>query len=259
MWVPLEILQNLAMAIPPVAKWAGQYHRTGLNADRAMARQVLALYCRYQTVSGKDILELGPGHTLEVLEEALTAGARSCTAVDVAGYLTADQAAQRHIDYHRYDGKRLPFASEQFDCLWSHTAFEHLRYPEITVSECYRVLRPGGSMVARIDLGDHTSYGHQPTAPLRRFECLRYPSWLWTLMKWNRSSYVNRLRKSDWKRLLEDAGFVLNAETSGVSEETARILPTLSYLHKYSHDDAVTAVFTVWLEKPDLSRSVRVG
>ena len=69
-------------------------------------------------------------------------------------------------------------------------------------------------------------------------------------MKWNRSSYVNRVRKSDWKRLFEEAGFVLSAEASSISQEIERALPTLPYLHKYGHDDAVTAVLTVWLEKP---------
>lgn len=250
MWVPLEILQNLIMGIPPVAKLAGRCHRTGLNADRAIARQVFALYCRYQTVVGKDILEIGPGQTLEVLEEALMSGAKSCTAVDVHPYLTAEQAADKCINYRLYDGKRLPFSSAQFDLIWSYTAFEHLRYPGITVTECFRLLRPGGWMVAHIDMGDHTYYGRRPSQPLRAFECLRYPRWLWTLMKCNRSSYVNRLRKSEWKRLFEEAGFVLKAETCSASPEIDQALPALPYLHRYSHDDAVTAVLTVWLEKP---------
>jgi SAM-dependent methyltransferase len=250
MLVLLEILQNLAIGIAPIARVAARYHRTGLNADRAKAREVFALYCRFQSAVGKDVLEIGPGHTLEVLEEALASGARSGTAVDVAEYVAREQAATKRIDYRLYDGKRLPFASGQFDSVWSHTAFEHLRYPEVTVSECFRVLRPGGAMVAHIDLGDHTYYRSQPPQPLRLFECLRYPAWLWTLMKWNRSSYVNRLRKSQWKRLFEAAGFVLRAEACSVSQEIARALPTLAYLHRYSHDDAVTAVLTAWLEKP---------
>ncbi len=251
MFLPLEILQNLVMGIPPIARLAGGYHCTGLNADRVMARQVFELYCRFQPIAGKDILEVGPGHTLEVLEEALGSGAKSCTAVDVAEYVTADHATRKHIDYRLYDGKRLPFASGQFDCIWSHTAFEHLRYPKVTVAECFRLLRPGGWMVAHIDLGDHSFYKRQPPSPLKLFDCLRYPEWVWTLMKWNRSTYVNRLRKSDWKRLFAEAGFVLTAETSSVSHEIDRALPALPYLHKYSHDDAVTAVLTVWLEKPD--------
>lgn len=105
-------------------------------------------------------------------------------------------------------------------------------------------------MVARIDLGDHTYYRCQPRPPLKVFDCLRYPEWLWTLMRWNRSSYVNRLRKSEWMRLCEDAGFVLQTETSSVSQDIETALPALPYLHKYSYDDAVTTGLTVWLEKP---------
>jgi SAM-dependent methyltransferase len=250
MCIPFEIFQNLLMGIPTIARLAGRRHHTGLNADRAKAREVLDLYCRFQPVAGKDILEIGPGHTLEVLEEACASGAKSCTAVDVMEYLTVEQAARKEIDYRLYDGRILPFASRRFDCIWSHTVFEHLRYPEITVPECFRVLRPGGSLVAHIDLGDHTYYGCQPPPPLHEFHCLRYPPWLWRLMRWNRSSYVNRLRKSEWKRLFEAAGFVVRAEASSVNYEIDRARPALPYLQKYSHDDAVTQVLTVWLEKP---------
>jgi SAM-dependent methyltransferase len=258
MFVPIEILQNLMMGIPPIGRLASRYHHTGLNADRALAREVIALYTRFESVLGKDILEIGPGHTLEVLEEALSSGAKSCAAVDVAGYVAADRAAAKRIDYRLYDGKLLPFASEQFDVIWSHTAFEHLRYPELTVTECFRLLRPGGWMVARIDLGDHSYYGRKPPSPLHVFHCLRYPEWLWTLMKWNRSSYVNRLRKSEWKRLFGEAGFLLQSETCSVSQAVSLALPALPYLHKYSPDDAVTAVLTVWLKKPATAPSLHV-
>jgi SAM-dependent methyltransferase len=255
MFVPLEILQNALMCVPPIARLAGRYHHTGLNADRAEARRVFGLYSRFGPVAHKDVLEIGPGHTLEVLEEALSSGANSCTAVDVVEYVPVDHPGRKHIDYRLYDGQYLPFASGRFDCIWSHTAFEHLRYPTVTVAECYRLLRPGGRMVAHIDLGDHSYYGCERVSPLKLFDCLRYPEWLWTLMKWNRSSYVNRLRKSEWKRLFDDAGFVLNAEACTVSQEVKAALPHLSYLHTYSHDDAVTAVLTVWLEKPSRAAS----
>lgn len=250
MFLPLEILQNAVMGIPPIARLAGRYHRTGLNADQAAARQVFELYCRFEPVAEMDVLEIGPGQTLEVLEQALAAGAKSCTAVDVVEYVPLDHAGRKRIDYRVYDGKHLPFASEQFDCIWSHTAFEHLRYPKVTVMECFRLLRPGGRMVARVDLGDHSFYGREVPSPWNLFHCLRYPAWLWRLMKWNRSSYVNRLRKSEWKRLFEEAGFVLHAEACSVSHEVDCALPGLTYLHKYSREDAVTAVLTVWLEKP---------
>jgi hypothetical protein len=43
---------------------------------------------------------------------------------------------------------------------------------------------------------------------------------------------------------------VLRAQEATVSEDIARLLPQLTYLHKYSHDDAVTSVLTVCVEKP---------
>jgi SAM-dependent methyltransferase len=255
MILPLEILQNLLMGFRPVAKFAQAYHSTGLNADVALARTVFDFYSRFVEVTGKDVLEIGPGQTLEVLEHALTAGARSCTAVDIVDYVTVDQAKARGIKYALYDGKKLPFEGRQFDVIWSYTSFEHLRYPQLTVEECFRVLRAGGKMVALIDLGDHTFYGLKEPQPLKLFHCLQYSERMWNLIKWNRSSYVNRLRKSDWKRLVQQAGFDVRAEESRVSNEIAQALPTLPYLHRYEYDDAVTSVLTLCLEKPADSRA----
>ncbi len=250
MVLPLEILQNLFMGVPPIAKLAQRRHSTGLNADRVKARRVFDLYAEFVSVAGKDILEIGPGQTLEVLEEALAAGARSCSAVDVAAYCSPKRAAERGIAYRIYDGKRLPHDAAGFDLIWSHTAFEHLRYPALTVRECFRVLRPGGALVSLIDLGDHSIYGKSGVHPAQLFDCLRYPAWLWNLMKWNRSSYTNRLRKSEWLVLFKEAGFVLRREESHVSEDIVRALPSLTYLHRFSFEDAVTNVVTVYLEKP---------
>jgi SAM-dependent methyltransferase len=250
MILPLEILQNLVMGVPPIAKLAQRRHSTGLNADRGKAREVFECYAKFVPVAGKDILEIGPGQTLEVLEEALSAGAKHCSAVDVASYCSPKRAAERGIDYRVYDGKCLPHDAARFDLIWSHTAFEHLRYPALTVRECFRVLRPGGTLVSLIDLGDHSIYGKSGVDPALLFDCLRYPVWLWNLMKWNRSSYTNRLRKSEWLALFQETGFVLRREESQVSEDIARALPGLTYLHRFSYDDAVTNVITVSLERP---------
>ncbi len=247
---PLEIFQNLLMGVPPIAKLAQRRHSTGLNADRVKARQVFELYAKFHPVTGTDILEIGPGQTLEVLEEALAAGAKSGSAVDVIAYCSVEEAEQRGISYRVYDGRRLPYDAGRFDLVWSYTAFEHLRYPALTVGECFRVLRPGGVLVSLIDLGDHSIYGKPEVNPERLFECLRYPEWLWKLMKWNRSSYTNRLRKSEWLAMFKETGFVLRREESHVSEDIARVLPSLTYLHRFSYDDAVTNVITVCLEKP---------
>jgi SAM-dependent methyltransferase len=248
--VAVDILQNILMGLRPLARLAQRYHSTGLNADTEMVRRVFGLYSRFVSVKGKDILEIGPGHTLEVLERARAEGARSCTAVDVIDYRPPGHATLQPVTCIVYDGRELPLEAEQFDVVWSYTAFEHLRYPEITVHECFRVLRHGGILVSLIDLGDHSFYGKTEPCPERIFDCLRYPEWLWNLMRWNRSSYVNRLRQSDWIRLLEKTGFVFRAKEATVNEDTIRLLPHLGHLQQYDYEDAVTSVMTVCFEKP---------
>lgn len=248
--VPLEVIHNLLLGVKPISKLMQQYHLTGINSDSGKVQEVYKIYSRFEPIRGKDVLEIGPGQTLAVLETALTAGAASCTAVDVLRYVPEQETKRTQINYIIYDGRRLPFNSFDFDCIWSHTAFEHVRDPATTVAECFRVLRHGGHLVALIDLGDHSYYGLQPPQPLKLFDCLRYPEWLWNLMKWNRSSYTNRLRKSDWIRLFTEAGFVIEHQESAVSQVIAKALPSLPYLQRYSYEDAVTSVITLWLTKP---------
>lgn len=253
MSVAIDVLQNALMGVRPLAMLAQRYHSTGLNADPDMAARVLSLYSRFVSFPGKDILEIGPGQTIEVLERAVAAGARSCTAIDVCDYVPRELARVKQITYVVYDGKEMPLPTESVDLICSYTALEHVRYPSMTVYECFRILRPGGRLVSIIDLGDHSFYGKSKSYPDRVFDCLRYPEWLWNLMRWNRSSYVNRLRQSDWVRLFTEAGFVMRVHEATVSDHTVQFLPQLCYLHKYQYDDAVTSVLTVCMEKPALS------
>ena len=252
MSVAVDVLQNFLMGLRPLARLAQRYHSTGLNADPDMVGRVFNLYSRFASMSGKDVLEIGPGQTLEVLEKAKASGAKSCTAIDVIDYLSRERARVKQIAYVVYDGRDMPLATESVDLICSYTALEHVRYPSMTVQECFRILRPGGMLVSVIDLGDHSFYGKKRSCPDKAFHCLRYPEWLWNLMKWNRSSYVNRLRQSDWMRLFAEAGFVVRAHEATVSDHTVRLLSQLRYLHKYQYDDAVTCVLTVCMEKPVL-------
>ena len=251
-FVPFEILHNLLLGLKPISQLIQRYHLTGINSDSGKVDEVFKIYSRFDPPLGKEVLEIGPGQTLDVLEKALTAGAANSTAVDVLRYVPEMLAKRKRVRYIIYDGRRLPFDSCRFDCIWSHTALEHVRNPAMTVAECFRVLRTGGHLVALIDLGDHSYYGLHPPQPLKLFDCLRYPEWLWNLMKSNRSSYTNRLRKSDWIRLFTGAGFVIEHQESTVSHVIAEALPSLPYLHRYTYEDAVTSVITLWLKKPQV-------
>src|SRR5215472_4312551 len=153
MFVPKEIAQNLAMLLPPVRAFARRWHHTGSMNDPAAAWRLFEDFAQYGSPAAKDVLELGPGQSFRVLQHARDAGAKSATGLDVADYFDGQPPAG--IQIRIYNGRRMPFEDGSFDLIWSNSCLEHTRYPELTVAECARVLRRGGTMVTGIDLKDH--------------------------------------------------------------------------------------------------------
>lgn len=202
MFAPKEIVQNLLMGLPPVAAAVRKFHCTGINRDEQKVRQAYAFFRSHGDVAGRSVLELGPGQTLEVLELARRDAANRCCAVDIVRYIPSRRAEAMGIEYRIYDGRRIPFDEASFDRVWAMDVLEHVRHPELTVAEVRRVLRPGGLLVCRVDLRDH----YHLQDPCRWLECLKYPRRLWNAMTWNRSSYVNRLRYSQWQEMFGHVG-----------------------------------------------------
>jgi SAM-dependent methyltransferase len=97
----------------------------------------------------------------------------------------------------------LPEASVDF--ISSTDVCEHIPEPDLDaiLRECARLLRPGGLVSFRIDLTDHYSYFDKS---LSRYHFLRYSESRWA---WVNSplQYQNRLRVTDYRRLVEGAGF----------------------------------------------------
>ncbi len=244
MFPPKEIIQNLLMGIGPVRRWAqGRHVSTGLNRVPERVDDVYRFYRAYTEVSGKQVLEIGIGHTPDVLLKAIADGAKSAAAVDVNPYFTAQSDAERKIDYRMYDGRALPFGDGSFDVVWSSNVFQHLREPETTLREIARVLVPGGRLLVRADLRDHY-YLQDETKWL---DCLRYSDTLWRAMTSNRSAYVNRLRLSGWQGLLKDTGF--QAVALEVKRHVALIdqKKTRPWLRGYPDEDiSATGFDGVW-------------
>jgi SAM-dependent methyltransferase len=72
---------------------------------------------------------------------------------EVDEYVGVDIDASGHshtneqIDVY-YDGRTLPFEDDYFDSIFSSQVFEHISNLEEILGELYRVLRPGGHMLA---------------------------------------------------------------------------------------------------------------
>jgi SAM-dependent methyltransferase len=50
------------------------------------------------------------------------------------------------------DERRIPFADDRFDVVYANQVFEHVRFLDAMMSECARVLRPGGTLLINFPL-----------------------------------------------------------------------------------------------------------
>lgn len=56
----------------------------------------------------------------------------------------------RHADVVQFDGQKIPFPDASFDCVLCTEVLEHAEDPVALIAEMYRVLRPGGLLVATV-------------------------------------------------------------------------------------------------------------
>ena len=101
-------------------------------------------------LTGKDVLDLGCGFGGRTAYFA-EMGAKSVTGVEVGADMVAETIAfarQRGVSVRASVGcgERLPFPDNSFDVITSYDVFEHVASLPDTLAECYRVLRPGGTL-----------------------------------------------------------------------------------------------------------------
>jgi SAM-dependent methyltransferase len=102
------------------------------------------------------------------------------------------------------------------DLVVSKSVLEHVRPRDVDplLKEVARVLRPGGRTVHIIDLRDHLHIEGDEGVSGDWLEALRYPEWLYRAMFSNRSTSINRLRRTQWIDRFERAGLgVVRAQT----------------------------------------------
>jgi SAM-dependent methyltransferase len=244
------VLQNLLLGVGPVRRSLHRrLGRTGMNGDPNAAQARLDSYLRDISIDGKSVLELGPGHTPEVLMLARKQGAARCVGLDIEHLIEPKGVRERGVELDLYDGRRMPYADGTFDVVWSSDVLEHVPDAKQTIGECYRVLRPGGRCAAIIDLRDHYFLHIEE----KWFHCLKYSDVLWRVMTSNRSSFVNRLRSSEWESLLEKTGFVVRRYEKEQSEVLRRLhregrIPR--HDGPMTEDDASTYRLVIVVEKP---------
>ena len=126
----------------------------GEARDRFLEQVDVAL----EGLAGKRVLEIGTGVTADLLR-------RLQDSFHVAEAIGIDLASEpRDVGDRgrvvRGDARTMPFSDGYFDAAVSVSAFEHIRGLGEALAEAYRVLRPGGLLLAHFGPIWSTPYGH---------------------------------------------------------------------------------------------------
>ncbi len=183
-----------------------------------------------ESITGKTVLELGPGSNLGTGLILLSRGAKKYLAIDVFDSVQYTQEvfydhlferlgcdALRAELAHQYepDGRihymvdpqfRIERIDEPVDVIFSHSAFEHFDDVAEVIRQITAISAPGTTIISRVDLQTH-ELGVRDCDPLNIY---RYSDTLWRWL--GDKGAPNRTRTPEYQRILEDHGWEAEIE-----------------------------------------------
>lgn len=138
------------------------------------------------------------------------------------------------------DARKTGIESNSVDFILSNATMEHIPQKDLPdiMKECYRIMKPGGIMSNVIDYRDHWSFFDNSISV---YNYLQYSDKEWN--KLNPSiMYQNRMRHSDYIKIINDAGFEILEEVPDFPDENEinllkDIKLTDHYLKNYSREE----------------------
>jgi ubiquinone/menaquinone biosynthesis C-methylase UbiE len=201
-----------------------EYHRSAKVLKRLEWEQV--------PVRGK-VLDAGCGSggiALSFAEECeLAVGLDLKNKFAEAGRKLASERGIGNAAFVQGDGTALPFESGIFDLVLSHSVLEHVASAESYLSECHRVLRPGGTLFLQTPpylsfAGSHLSRLRVPIP----IHLLLPRSWAFRL-----NFYIARKRPQWLKEPRESNTFKLKAERGEIKEDDLIQKVTVARVHRW--------------------------
>lgn len=104
------------------------------------------------------------------------------------------------------DVTRSAIGPESIDVIYSNLVLEHVTPEALTsiLAHSRRILKPEGRCWHNVDFTDHYSHTHRG---LSAINFLRYSDGFWNVIGQNDILYQNRMRRSDYLKAFEAAGF----------------------------------------------------
>lgn len=134
------------------------------------------------------------------------------------------------------DCRALPLDAGSIDVVTSRAVLEHVPPAVIAAIfvEARRVVGPGGRMIHLVDHSDHWAHRDPRITPVN---FLQYPDWLfrWTCI--HPQNYQNRLRHSEYVRMVTEAGFALRREEQRVNEACLTAVRQMRIDARFAHFD----------------------
>lgn len=158
----------------------------------------------------QNILDVGCGigGSSLYLAEKLNARATGITLSPVQAGRATERAAAAGLaartEFQVADAQAMPFADNSFDLVWSLESGEHMPDKTVFIQECYRVLKPGGTLIMvtwchrATDAGELTSDEQKHLAEIYRVYCLPYVISLPEYEAIARNLSLQNIRTADW-------------------------------------------------------------
>jgi SAM-dependent methyltransferase len=201
------------------------------------------------------VIDIRPSARLELVNETIAALGRLHPDREFGGPVASIAELEprfgiRYLAPCDARGTRLPPGIVDF--VSSTDTCEHIPAADLAqvFSESRRLLRPGGTFSCRIDLQDHYAYFDRSVS---RYNFLRFSDPPWALVN-SPLHYQNRLRASEYLRLVREAGFDVVAERpSRPSEEglaELQSMPVAKRFREFSLEDLGVTILSFVARAP---------